>query len=117
MIINDIFKISETITSPFHYIFKRKLSCYLYQKNIIKILGDVNHVKLRGWYNPCDLMNAREFRGMINSLFQHSDYHLSTIDIAAAISIATGHYSDNEFNKFSHEIIDFSYHISHEIKQ
>lgn len=39
------------------------------------------------------------------------------MDIAAAISIATGHYSDNEFNKFSNEIIDFSYHISHEIKE
>ncbi|EBN9469342.1 hypothetical protein D3Q05_24745, partial [Salmonella enterica] len=113
MIINDIFKISETITSPFHYIFKRKLSHYLYQKNIIEILGRVNDDKLRGWYSPCDLMNTREFRGMINSLFQPGDYHFSTMDIAAAISIATGHYSDNEFNKFSHEIIDFSYHISH----
>ena len=117
MIINDIFKISETITSPFHYIFKRKLSHYLYQKNIIEILGRVNENKLRGWYSPCDLMNAREFRGMINSLFQPGDYHFSTMDIAAAISIATGHYSDNEFNKFSNEIIDFSYHISHEIKE
>lgn len=58
-------------------------------------------------------MSAREFRGMINSLFQPGDYHFSTMDIAAAISIETGHYTDNEFNKFSHEIIDFSYHISH----
>lgn len=117
MIINDIFKISEAITSPFHYIFKRKLSYYLYQKSIVGILTSVNDKKLRGWYRPLDLINAREFRGIINSLFQSGDYHFSTMDIAVAINIATGHYCDNEFNKFSHEIIDFSYHFSREIKE
>jgi len=39
------------------------------------------------------------------------------MDVAVAINIATGHYCDNEFNNFSHEIIDFSYHVSHEIKE
>ncbi|WP_261136749.1 hypothetical protein [Serratia quinivorans] len=117
MIINDIFKISEAITSPFHYIFKRKLSYYLYQKSIIGILTSVNDKKLRGWYRPLDLIDSREFRGIINSLFQPGDYHFSTMDIAVAINIATGHYCDNEFNKFSHEIIDFSYHFLREIKE
>lgn len=117
MILNDIFKISEAITSPFHYIFKRNLSHYLYQKSILRILTSVNDKKLRGWYRPLDLIDAREFRGIINSLFQPGDYHFSTMDIAVAINIATGHYCDNEFNKFSHEIIDFSYHFSREIKE
>ncbi|HBE9078990.1 hypothetical protein [Serratia fonticola] len=117
MILNDIFKILETITSPFHYIFKRKFSHYLYQKSIIEILTSVDDEKLRGWYSPCDLIDAKEFRGMINSLFQPGDYHFSTMDIAVAINIATGHYCDNEFNKLSHEIIDFSYHLSREIKE
>ena len=117
MILTDISKISETITSPFHYIFKRKISHYLYQKNIIRILTNVNDRKLRKWYSPCKLISAREFRGLINSLFQPGDYHFSTTDVAVAINIATGHYCDNEFNNFSHEIIDFSYHVSHEIKE
>lgn len=117
MILTDISKISETITSPFHYIFKRKISHYLYQKNIIRILTNVNDRKLRKWYSPCKLISAREFRGLINSLFQPGDYHFSTMDVAVAINIATGHYCDNEFNNFSHEIIDFSYHVSHEIKE
>lgn len=117
MILNDIFKISEVITSPFHYIFKRKLSHYLYQKSIIDILTSVNDKKLRECYRPLDLINAREFRGIINSLFQPGDYHFSTIDIAVAINIAIAHYCDNEFNKHSHEIIDLSYHLSREIKE
>lgn len=63
------------------------------------------------------MINAREFRGIINSLFQPGDYHFSTIDIAVAINIAIAHYCDNEFNKYSHEIIDLSYHLSREIKE
>lgn len=117
MIITDVFKISETIASPFNYIFKRKLSHYLYQKSINEILESVNDEKLRGWYSPCNLMAAREFRGMINSLFRPSGYHFSTMDIAVAINIATSHFCDNEFNKYSHEIIDFSYRILSEIKE
>jgi len=117
VILNDILKIFESITSPFHYIFKRKLSHYLYQKNIIGILTSVNDKKLRERYRPLDLIDAREFRGIINSLFQPGDYHFSTMDIAVAINIATAHYCDNEFNKHSHEIIDFSYHLSREIKE
>jgi len=117
VILKVIFKISEAITSPFHYIFKRKLSHYLYKKSIIRILTSVNDKKLQGWYRPLDLIDAREFRGIINSLFQPGDYHFSTMDIAVAINIATDHYCDNEFNKLSHEIIDFSYHLSREIKE
>ncbi|UIA84422.1 hypothetical protein LU604_05395 [Erwinia tracheiphila] len=39
------------------------------------------------------------------------------MDIAVAINIATSHFCDNEFNKYSHEIIDFSYRILSEIKE
>jgi len=117
VIINDIFKISEAISSPFHYIFKRNLSHYLYQKSVVAILTRVNEKRLREWYRPLDLIDAREFRGLVNSLFQPGDYHFSAMDIAVTINIAIGHYCDNEFNKISHEIIDFSYHFSCEIKE
>lgn len=117
MNLSDIFKISETITSPFHYIFKRRFSHYLYQKCVVEILTRVNDKKLRKNYSPCDLIDAREFRGMINSLFKPDDYYFSTMDVAVAIIIATGHYCDNEFNKISNEIIDFSYHICGELKE
>ena len=114
---NDFFKMFEAISSPFHYIFKRKISHYLYQKSIVRILTNVNDKRLRESYRPLDLIDAREFRGVINSLFQPGDYHFSTMDVAVAINVATGHYSGNEFNKLSHEIIDFSYHLSREIKE
>ncbi|MCS5451514.1 hypothetical protein ACJVQT_19205 [Enterobacter huaxiensis] len=117
MNINDFFKTCEAISSPFHYIFKRKISHYLYQKSIVRILTSVNDKRLRESYRPLDLIDSREFRGVINSLFQPGDYHFSTMDIAVAINIATGHYCGNEFNKLSHEIIDFSYHLSLEIKE
>lgn len=117
MIFNDIFKIFESVTSPFHYIFKRKLAHHLFQKKIKSILMSVNDEKLRGWYQPCNLINSREFRGMVYSLLKPNGYHYSAKDIAVAINIATAHYCDNSFTKSSHEIIDFSYHILSEIKE
>lgn len=117
MTYSDILKTSEKITSLFNYIFKRKISENIYQKKIIKTLKKINNKKIRGWYSPCNLINEREFRGVISSLFQPDDYYFSAMDIAVAINISTGHYCDNEFNKFSHEIIDIAYHISNEIKE
>lgn len=116
MMFNELIKTMGNITSPFHYILKRKLVHYLYEKGVMEILMNVNEEKLRGWYQPRNLMNSREFRGMINSLLQPGDYHYSTLDIAVAINIATSHFCDNSYNRYSHELIDFSYHITSEIK-
>lgn len=77
---------------------------------------NANEEKLRGIYKPINLLEIREFRGMINSLLQPDSYYFSVKDIAVTINIATNHFSDNSFNKESHEIIDFSYHILSEIK-
>jgi hypothetical protein len=117
MFINDFFKISESVTSPFHYLLNGRLAHYLYGKIIEKILSDVNEEKLLGWYKPSRLMNSREFRGMINSIIQPGEYYYSAMDVAVAINIATFHFSENSLNKNSHEIIDMSYHITTEIKE
>ncbi|MGE4666962.1 hypothetical protein AB8970_20910 [Yersinia enterocolitica] len=111
-----LFKPLEIIFSPFNYLLTRKMAHYLYQKTINKILTDLNYIRLSGRYKPVDLMMCREFRGLINSLLEPDGYYYSVTDIAVAINISTSHFSENTFDRNSHEIIDFSYHILSEIK-
>lgn len=77
---------------------------------------DMDEKKLFGWYKPSNLIESREFRGMINSILQPGSYHYSAMDIAVAINITTSHFCENKLNKDSHEIIDMAYHIVSELK-
>lgn len=112
-----IIKILDVFTSPFYFLYKGKLVHYEYKKSVKSILISLDDKSLFGWYKPSNLIESREFRGMINSLLQPGDYHYSAKDIAVAINITTAHFCKNELNKDSHEIIDMAYHIVSELKE